>query len=71
MEAISSSKEVTVCREAVRSSGVVKRVEDDEVVMDLNQWSSESSRRGEEEEEEEKEEGERLNCEFSDPEKWD
>ena len=52
----------------MKSSGVVKRIEEDEVVMDLNQWSPESSRQGEEEE---KEEGERLNCEFRDPEKWD
>ena len=55
----------------MRESGVVKRMEEEEIVMDLNQWLSESSSHGEEEEEEEESREGGVGCELGDPEKWD
>ena len=54
-------------REALRGSSVVKRLEGEEAVMDLNQWLSDSSTQ----EEEEEGERERVECRLEKPEKWE
>ena len=51
----------------MKGSGVVKKVEEEEVVLDPSLWLSDSSSQGEQEEDERG----GVDCEHEDPENWD